>query len=45
MHKPEVSKEKHYSVSENLKEAFKGGDEKASFSLSAMFDARVEQSK
>lgn len=42
--KPLVSKEKHYSVSANLKEAFNRNCDDVSFSLSAMFDAQLEKS-
>lgn len=43
--KPEVSKEKHYSVTDALKDAFKKTEEKASFSLSAMFDEKIQKGK
>lgn len=43
--KPEVSKEKHYSVTDSLKDAFKKSDEKVSFSLSAMFDEKIQKGK
>ncbi len=41
MPKPEVSKEKHYSVADTLKDAFKKNDE-SEFRLSALFDEKLK---
>ncbi|XP_065213862.1 probable RNA-binding protein CG14230 [Planococcus citri] len=41
--KPEVSKEKHYSVADTLKDAFKKTESQSGFSLSSLFDQKIKE--
>lgn len=41
--KVEVSKEKHYSVADSLKDAFRNTENQGEFRLSALFDQQIKQ--